>query len=94
MPVARAALRRGITSRAVLSSRIVLTATHSESLSCETVGEFNEGSTPRTASRSAALHIQHQAHLRLCINGSAQHGGDLVELLLLPLDQPAPTCRR
>jgi hypothetical protein len=50
MPVALAAFSRGITSRAVRSSTIVLTATHSESLNCETVGEFNAGRTPSTAS--------------------------------------------
>src|ERR1035441_9923569 len=55
MPVALAAFRRGITSRATRSSTIVLTATQSESLNCETVGEFNAGSTARTASRSARL---------------------------------------
>ncbi len=41
--VALAALSRGMTSRAVRSSTMVLTATHSGSLSCETVGEFSAG---------------------------------------------------
>src|SRR6185437_3476467 len=53
IPVAFAAFSRGITSRAVRSSRIVFTATHSELLNCDTVGEFSAGSTASTASRSA-----------------------------------------
>ena len=53
IPAARAAFSRGITSRATRSSTIVFTATHSELLNSETVGEFNAGSTESTASRSS-----------------------------------------
>src|SRR5579863_3665210 len=52
IPVALAAFSCGITSRATPSSTIVLTATHSESLSWEMVGELSAGSTARTAARS------------------------------------------
>ncbi len=79
-----AALSFGITSRAMRSSTIVLTATHSELLSCDTVGELSAGSTASTASRSCALHVQHQAHLRLCVDRAAQHQRDLVDLFALP----------
>ena len=45
MPCARAAFSRGIRSRTVRSSMIVLTATHSSSLSGEIVGRCSAGSS-------------------------------------------------
>src|SRR5262249_10898156 len=51
IPWAPASLRRGIRDRTVVSSRIVLTASHPSSLRCEIVGFFSAGKTPNTDSR-------------------------------------------
>src|SRR5262249_47042964 len=53
MPCARAPLRRGIRSRTVRSSMMVLMATQSLSLSGEIVGRCSAGSSASTPSRSA-----------------------------------------
>src|SRR3984957_15059268 len=53
MPCAPASLRRGIIVRTVVSSRIVLTASHSSSLSVEMVGFLSAGSTAMTFARFA-----------------------------------------
>src|SRR5687768_10169340 len=53
MPWPPASFKRGIRSRAVFSSRIVLIATHSGSLSDDTVGRCRAGRSAMSLSRSA-----------------------------------------
>src|SRR4029077_9324561 len=49
IPSPPARFKRGIMSRTVVSSRMVLTASHSSSLRCEMVGRLRAGSTASTA---------------------------------------------
>ncbi len=76
-----------MTSRAVVSSMMVLTATHCSPLSAassEMVGRFNAGSTAITASRSSLLHVEHEPDAALRGNGAAKHQGEVLDLLALP----------
>src|SRR5690348_16464898 len=52
IPLALASFNFGSTSRTMLSSRIVFTATHSRLLSSETVGLLSAGSTASTCAKS------------------------------------------
>ena len=84
MPVAFAAFRRGITSRATRSSTMVLTATQSEFAELGDGGRVERGQHGEHRVKIAALHVEHEAHLRLRVDCAAQHEGDLVDLLALP----------
>ena len=84
MPWARAVFSFGIRSRTVRSSMIVLTATHSSSLSAEIVGRWSAGSSARTDAEIGAPHVEHQADAALRLDGRLQQQRDVLELVLLP----------
>ena len=63
---------------------IVLTATHSSSLSDEIVGRCSAGSSARIFGRSARLHVEHQPDAALRLDGRAQQQRDVLDLGALP----------
>ena len=84
IPCAFAAFRRGMISRAVVSSMMVFTATHCSPLSAassEMVGRFNAGRTAITPARSCFLHIEHQPDAALRGDGAAKHQCEVLDLL-------------
>ena len=84
MPWPPAAFSRGIRSRAVFSSRMVLTATQSGSLSDDTVGRCSAGSKAEHVSRSVALRVEHQPDAALRLDRRLQQQRDVLDLGPLP----------
>ena len=89
MPSAPAALRRGMRSRTVRSSRIVLSATQSPSASGEMVGRRSAGSRPRMRGEVVAPRVQHDADAALRGDRGLQQQRDVLELLALRRIDPA-----
>ncbi len=74
--------------RTVDSSRMVLSASQSPSLSGEMVGFFSAGSTSSTASRLLLFDIQHEPDLAHGGDGAFQQHLDVAKLAVLPGIRP------
>ena len=84
MPWPPAIFSRGIRSRAVFSSRIVLIATHSGSLSDDTVGRCSAGSSADQLVEIGALRVEHQPDAALRFDRRLEQQREVLDLGLLP----------
>ena len=84
MPVARAAFSCGITSRA---TPLLDDGVYRDPLGVAQLRNgrrIERGQHGEHSVEIALVDVQHESHLRLRINGAAQHECDLVDLLALP----------
>ncbi len=83
MPWAPASLSRGMITRTVDSSMMVLTASHSSSLSVEMVGLQQRRQLLEHGCQIVTAHVQHQPHLAQSGDGALEQHGEVFELVPL-----------
>ena len=83
IPSPPACFKRGMMSRTVVSSRMVLTASHSSSLRCEMVGRLRAGQHGEHGRQMVLVHVEHEADFAEGVDGAIEQHADIFQFAAL-----------